>query len=153
MSRCGIENPIHGVEWTLVVRGPMVNKRLHEDVTRRIIGCAFGVMNELGVGFLESVYERAMVIALEDVGVSVRRQVPITVSFRGQPVGEFLADLLVEDKVIVELKAIEALTPQHAAQAINYLQATGIEVGLLLNFGRPRLQYRRVTRWRTDKPS
>ncbi len=119
---------------------------LHARLTRSIIGCAFEVINELGSGFLESVYEKAMMVALSDVGVSFEAQKPIGVSFRGKPVGDFYADILVEDKVIVELKAVKALAPEHEAQVINYLNATGVEVGLLINFGSPRLEFKRFTR-------
>ena len=122
------------------------------ELTGKIIGCAFDVSNELGVGFLESVYENAMAIALSDTGIPVRSQAPISVRFRGRPVGDFYADLLVDEKVIVELKAIPSLTPQNEAQIINYLNATGIPVGLLINFGNPKLQYRRFTR-RSDYPA
>ena len=125
---------------------------IHSDLTSKIIGCAFAVSNELGAGFLESVYEKAMVVALSDAGVRVQAQAPISVCFRGRPVGDFYADLLVGESVIVELKAVPALTPQNEAQIINYLNATGIPVGLLINFGNPKLQYRRFTR-RSDYPA
>lgn len=118
----------------------------HADVTRAILKCAFAVASELGAGFLESVYERALEQALHEEGLFVERQTPIAVRFRGQIVGEFYADLLVEHCVIVELKAVQALLREHKAQVINYLQATRIEVGLLINFGKPRLEYRRLTR-------
>lgn len=121
-------------------------KTLHQELTRQIIGCAFEVINDLGSGFLESVYEKAMLVALADKGLSVESQKPIAVHFRGRPVGNFLADLLVEKKVIVELKAVKALLPEHQAQVINYLNATGINVGLLINFGNPRLEFKRFTR-------
>ena len=117
---------------------------LHSDLTEKIIGCAFEVQNELGAGFLESVYEKAMVVALKESGVSVRGQAPIKVSFRGVSVGSFYADLLVEDLIIVELKTVSRLSEQHRAQVINYLNATGIPVGLLINFGNPRIEYRRL---------
>ena len=119
---------------------------LHGQITHSIIGCAFDVINELGHGFLESVYENAMIVALEDSGILVESQKPIDVRFRGRPVGNFCADLLVEDRVIVELKAVAALTSAHQAQVINYLNATGYQVGLLLNFGKPKLEHRRFTR-------
>ncbi len=119
---------------------------LHGELTRSVIGCAFDVINELGHGFLESVYESAMIIALEEAGISVESQKPIDVSFRGRSIGNFYADLLVEEKVIVELKTASALAPEHSAQVINYLNATGIQVGLLLNFGNPKLEYKRFTR-------
>ena len=121
---------------------------LYEELTRKIIGCGFETSNELGVGFLESVYEKALVVALTDVGLKARSQVPIGVSFRGRPVGEFFADIVVEEKVIVELKCAKLIAPIHEAQIINYLNATGIEVGMILNFGSPRLQYQRYTRRR-----
>jgi GxxExxY protein len=87
-----------------------------------------------------------MLVALKDGGIAAVSQKPIEVTFRGQTVGTFLADLLVEDKVIVELKAAKAIAPEHQAQTINYLNATGIEVGLLINFGNPKLEYKRFTR-------
>lgn len=122
---------------------------MYEDLTRSVIGCGFEVINELGTGFLESVYERAMLVALSDAGLNAKSQVAIDVAFRGQQVGEFYADLLVEEKVIVELKCAASILPIHEAQVINYLQATGIDVGLILNFGNPKLQYRRYTRTKT----
>ena len=119
---------------------------LYSELTHSIIGCAFEVINELGAGFLESVYENAMLIALASAGHAVVSQQPVTVHFRDRPVGDFYADLLVEEKVIVELKAVKALAPEHEAQVINYLNATGIQVGLLINFGNPRLEFKRFTR-------
>ena len=118
---------------------------LYSDLTRTIIGCAFEVQNELGSGFLESVYEKAITIALSERGIRAQQQAPISVNFRGHSVGDFYADLFVDGKVIVELKAVAALTPQHQAQLINYLKATGIQIGLLINFGNPKLEYRRLT--------
>jgi GxxExxY protein len=118
------------------------------EITRAVIGCAFEVMKELGAGFLESVYEKALLLALRQKGLSAAAQHPITVRFRGETVGEFFADLLVETKVVVELKAVRTIAPEHQAQVINYLNATGIEVGLLINFGNPKLEYRRFTRSR-----
>src|SRR5882757_4054081 len=107
----------------------------HEELTQKIIGVFYDVYNELGHGFLESVYETAMVIALEDAGLSVKRQVEVPVWFRGRQIGTFFADLLVEDVVIVELKAVRSIDPSHEAQLLHYLRATEIELGLLLNFG------------------
>jgi GxxExxY protein len=118
----------------------------HKDLTGAIIGCAFEVINELGAGFLESVYEHALLLALPQKGLTAVRQHPIKVLFRGQIVGEFFTDLFVENKVLVELKAVKAIAPEHQAQIINYLKATGVEVGLLINFGSPRLEYKRFTR-------
>jgi GxxExxY protein len=118
----------------------------HQELTQTILGCAFEVANELGAGFLESVYEKSLAIALKQKGLSVDSQHPIQVLFRQEIVGTFYADLLVEGCVILELKAVKALAPEHQAQVINYLNATGYEVGLLINFGNPRLEYRRLTR-------
>ena len=108
----------------------------HEDITEKIIKGYFEVYNTLGYGFLERVYENALVRELSDAGLSVKRQHPITVEYKGQLVGEYCADLLVESAVIVELKAAEVLREEHEFQLLNYLKATGIEVGLLLNFGK-----------------
>jgi GxxExxY protein len=118
----------------------------HEEITKTIIGCAFDVMKELGSGFLESVYAKAMRVAIEHKGLRVQSQHPIKVNFRGECVGDFFADLLVEDVILVELKAVKAIAPEHQAQIINYLIATGIDVGLLINFGSPKLEYKRFTR-------
>ena len=123
-----------------------MNGLKHEETTKEIIGCAFDILNELGSGFLESVYERAMIRALHDKKLPVVSQHPIQVFFRDECVGEFYADLLVDEKVIVELKAIKAIAPAHQAQIINYLNATGVEVGLLINFGNPKLEFKRFTR-------
>jgi len=117
---------------------------LHGDITEKIIEAAFEVSKELGSGFLESVYKNSMVIALRAKGLKVETERQITVNFRGQQVGQFYADLFVNDKVIVELKAVSALAPEHSAQTINYLKATGIEVGLLINFGHPKIEYKRL---------
>jgi GxxExxY protein len=116
------------------------------EITEKIIGCAFEVINELGAGFLESVYEKAFAIALQDKGLRVKCQHPIHVRFRQRIVGEFYADLFVDEKVIIELRVAKAIAPEHQAQTINYLKATGIEVGLLINFGNPKLEYKRFTR-------
>ncbi|MFN6962160.1 MAG: GxxExxY protein [Pyrinomonadaceae bacterium] len=121
-----------------------MDKMLHADITDKIIGACFEVSSELGSGFLESVYERSLIVALTQTGLSVSAQVPLKVKFRGVIVGEFYADLLVENKVIVELKAVTRVLAEHKAQVINYLNATGHEVGLLVNFGNPRLEFYRL---------
>ncbi|NGP89796.1 GxxExxY protein [Fodinibius halophilus] len=113
-----------------------MNTYKHHKLTRKIIKGYYGVYNELGTGFLESVYESAMLFTLKnELGMDVKSQVPITVYFRDIIVGEFRADLVVENKVIVELKAVSILLSEHKAQLINYLKATDIELGLLMNFG------------------
>ncbi|MEZ6096083.1 MAG: GxxExxY protein [Pirellulaceae bacterium] len=118
----------------------------HSEITEAIIGCAFQVSNELGTGFLESVYEKSLAMLLREKGLSCSSQHPIQVKFRGVVVGEFVADLLVEGKVVVKLKAVKGIAPEHQAQVINYLKATEMDVGLLINFGCPRLEFKRFTR-------
>ena len=117
---------------------------LYEEITDTILAASFDVINEMGVGFLESVYEKALAVTLRERGVRVITQVPLTVNFHGEVIGQYFADLLVEDVVIVELKVVRSLLLEHSAQVINYLKATGIEVGLLINFGKPRIEYRRL---------
>ena len=117
----------------------------NDSVTERIIGICFDVHNELGNGYVEKVYENALRIALEEEGFSVEQQVPIAVRFRNVVVGEFTADLLIEDAIVLELKAVKRLLPEHQAQLINYLKGTGKERGLLLNFGSTRLEIKRGT--------
>ena len=128
------------------------SKLKHQELTRAIIGCAMEVINGLGSGFLESVYEKALLLALRQKGLSVRSQHPIKVMFRNECVGDFFTDLLVEDKILIELKAVKAIAPEHQAQIINYLNATGIEVGLLINFGSSKLEYKRLTRRKDHQP-
>jgi GxxExxY protein len=128
----------------------------HSDITDKILHAFYKVVYpELGYGFLEKVYENAMVIALTAMGLNVQQQVKITVYFQEQVVGEYFADLIVEDVVIVELKATSRLLAEHEAQLLNYLRATPYEVGLLLNFG-PKPQFirkafdnsRKTTTWK-----
>ncbi|HDD24094.1 MAG TPA: GxxExxY protein [Chloroflexi bacterium] len=107
----------------------------HGEITEQIIKAFYTVYNTLGYGFLEKVYENAMVIELRRMGLHVVCQQPISVYYAGQIVGEYLADMLVENCVIVELKAVRTLLKEHEAQLLNYLNATSYEVGLLLNFG------------------
>jgi GxxExxY protein len=120
----------------------------HASVTEQIIAAFYKVDNTLGYGFLEKVYENAMVIALRKLGLKVEQQARIDVFFEGEKVGEYYADLLVNSCVIVELKALEQLCAEHHAQLLNYLKATGIEVGLLLNFG-PKPELKRKVMDRT----
>lgn len=109
---------------------------LHSDITEKIINSFFKVYNTLGYGFLEKVYENAMFIELKNFGLYVEKQKRIQVSYRDEIVGDYFADLIVNDQVIIELKAAESLCEEHEYQLINYLKATEIEVGLLLNFGK-----------------
>ncbi len=108
----------------------------HSDITEKIIKGYYKVYNTLGYGFLEKVYENALFMELREMGLIVEKQKPISVRYEGKEVGEYYADLVVNECVIVELKAAEVLCDEHECQLINYLKATDIEVGLLLNFGR-----------------
>jgi len=125
---------------------------VHRELTSKIISCFYKVYNTLGYGFLERVYENAMRVELERQGLAVAAQVPIKVHYEGVVVGDYLADLCVENTVIVELKAASKLEKAHEAQLMNYLRATGMEVGLLLNFG-PKAEFsRKVHTRRLDQP-
>src|ERR1700674_4360710 len=115
----------------------------HSELTELIIGVFYGVYNELGFGFLESVYRRAFQMALQNKGLTVEAEVPVSVYFRGKNVGDFRADLVVNGCVLLELKTAENIAMAHEAQLLNYLKATTLEVGLLLNFC-PRPQVRRL---------
>jgi GxxExxY protein len=120
------------------------SKLLHSELTEKILGVYYEVYNEIGHGFLESVYNNCMCLALTKVGMSFRRGFPVPVYFRGQDVGQFKADLVVDGSVLIELKAVQNLDRTHEAQIMNYLRATELEVGLLLNFGSPKPQFRRI---------
>ncbi|MFK8005162.1 MAG: GxxExxY protein [Saprospiraceae bacterium] len=123
----------------------MINENyLHSDLTKIIIRAAYDVFDELGFGFLESVYEKALAKVLRANGHIVDVQSAIPVFFRGEKIGDFRSDLIVDGKVIIELKASEGLRPIHIAQLINYLRATEIEVGLVINFGEELTFKRRV---------
>lgn len=115
------------------------------ELTKRVIGCAFQVHRTLGGGFVEKVYENALVIELRKHELHVVQQMPLAVRYEGHIVGEYLADLVVEARIICELKAVESLSRAHEVQLVNYLAATGIDVGLLLNFG-PSVSVRRKYR-------
>jgi len=114
----------------------------HESITEQIIGAFFAVYNVLGWGFLEKVYQGAMGVELRKRGLRIVPQAKIEVFYDGVSVGDYFADILVEGSVIVELKAVERLAPEHGAQVVNYLRASLIEVGLLVNFG-PKPEFRR----------
>ncbi|MGA8056449.1 MAG: GxxExxY protein [Burkholderiales bacterium] len=113
----------------------MGSELLHAPLTEAIVGGFYDVYNELGHGFLESVYRRSLLIALRDRGLRVEAEVEVAVRFREREVGSFRADLVVEDAVVVELKVARAIDPVHEAQLLHYLKASRLEVGLLLNFG------------------
>ncbi len=115
---------------------------LHEEITSVIIASYYNVYNKLGYGFLEKVYENAVILELQKQGLNVKQQFPVKVYYDGQIVGEYFADLLVNDLVIIELKAAEQIIKAHEAQLVNYLKATNLEVGLILNFG-PKAEFKR----------
>jgi len=115
----------------------------HKDLTAKIIECAYKVHNTLGFGFLESVYQNALLIEFEKAGLNAKKEVHIKVFYEEKMVGDYIADIMVDDKVILELKSVKELHPAHEAQLTNYLKATGIEVGLLINFGSERVDIKR----------
>ena len=115
-----------------------------DEITEKIIGCAFRVANVLGCGFLEKVYENALAVELRKSGLRVEQQAPIQVMYEGVVVGDYVADLLVEECVLVELKAVKSIDEVHTAQCLNYLKATGLKVCLLINFGRPKVKVKRI---------
>ena len=124
----------------------------YESITGKILKAAFKVHRTLGFGFLEKVYQNAMIIELKKQGLSVAFEKPIMVYYDGNIVGDYVADLIVEDKVIIELKASEELNKKHEVQLVNYLTATGMEVGLLLNFNKESLQYKPKVRTLDKNP-
>lgn len=115
---------------------------LHEELTAQIIAGFYAVYNTLGPGFLEKVFENALTFELQQRRMSVRQQIPVCVYYQGEVVGEYFADMLVNDLIIIEIKAVESIIKAHEYQLVNYLKATTMEVGLLLNFG-PKADYRR----------
>ena len=119
-------------------------KILYKELSYKIIGLAMEVHSKLGYGFLEKVYENAMMVLFRQEGIKVKQQAPITVYFEEEVVGEYYADILVEDRIILELKAVEKIVNAHISQTLNYLKATGLELAILLNFGKEKLEYERL---------
>ena len=117
-----------------------------EELTEKIIGCAYRVYNTMGSGYLESVYEKCFIIELEKNNLHAEVQKPIIVHYQGKEVGNFIADIIVENKIIVEIKAVKQLIKVHEIQLVNYLTATGIDVGLLVNFGNEKIEIKRKVR-------
>lgn len=117
-----------------------------DPLSHAVLGAAFEVANVLGRGFLEAVYRRALVVELRRRGAKVAEEVPFTVLYKGTDVGRYVADIVVEDSMIVELKTTEALTGAHIAQTLNYLTVSAIPVALLITFGKPRVEYKRLVR-------
>lgn len=117
-----------------------------DGITEKIIGCAYTVGSELGPGFLEKVYENALAHELQKAGLNTKQQHGIQVTYDGVIIGEFAADVFVEECVLLELKTAKALDEAHMAQCLNYLKATGLQVCLLINFGTPKVQIKRIVR-------
>ena len=118
-----------------------------DPLTGAILRASFEVMNELGHGFLEPIYQRALNRELTDAGLSVEREVKFPIFYKGDQIGTFIADFVVENSVIVELKALDSLLqPIHFGQCLNYMRVSNLNVGLVINFGRPKLEYRRLNR-------
>jgi GxxExxY protein len=120
------------------------NSSIVEHAAHVVIGCGFDVLNRLGVGFVERVYENALAFEIQERGLSLRQQHGISVIYKNMIVGQYTADLLVEDQLLVELKATKNFEESHAVQCMNYLKGTGLTLCLLLNFGNPRLRIRRI---------
>ena len=119
-----------------------------ESLTEKVLGAVFEVSNTLGVGFLEKVYERALVRELGLRGVRSAAQAPLGVTYKGSVVGEYFVDVLVEDVLVVELKCVERLGNEHTAQCLNYLKASGLKICLLINFQRSKVEWKRILRTR-----
>ena len=117
-----------------------------DPLITQVIKCAYTVQDALCPGYQEVVYKKAMLIELTTQGIRAQAEAPLAIHYRGQLIGEYYADILVEDQLIVELKAINAILPLHFAQLANYLQASGVDIGLLLNFGQKPLQIKRILR-------
>ena len=123
----------------------------HEELSKKIIAAAYNVHKNLGHGFLEKVYKNALAIEFEDIGLNHVLEAPLEVSYRGRIVGEYFADLIVEDKIVVEVKAVNKIQPVQEVQLVNYLKATSINVGLLINFGESVEVKRRIFGFDTRK--
>lgn len=115
----------------------------HKELTEKIIGCAYRVYNKMGFGFLESVYEKCLLIELRKSGLKAESQKPITVTYESEIVGEFVADIVVEETIILELKSVKQMVKAHEVQLVNYLTATGKPIGLLINFGETKVEIKR----------
>ena len=124
----------------------------HKELTSQIIKCAYAVHKNLGFGFLENVYQNALIVELNQAGLRAEKEKRIQIHYSGHLVGDYVADIVVEEKIILELKSTKLINPIHEAQLVNYLKATGIEVGLLINFGE-RVEIKRKVLDSSSKPS
>ncbi len=117
---------------------------VYKDLSYKIVGLAMEVHSKLGYGFLEKVYENALMLLFRREGIKAEQQAAIKVHFEGEIVGEYFADILIEDKIILELKVLDKITDVHIAQALNYLKATGLQLAIIINFGKRKLEYERL---------
>lgn len=122
----------------------MTEEYLYRELTERVIQCSYQVHNELGAGFLEKVYQNALAVQMREADISFKQEHPLSVFYRNQLVGEYVSDFVIEDKVIVELKAVSELSPAHEVQLVNYLKAIGLRVRLVINFGKSVVVKRRI---------
>jgi len=122
------------------------NEILYKELSYKIVGLAMEVHNELGFGYLEKVYENALMVLLKREGIQARQQAQISVYFHGEQVGDYFADILVDQKIILELKSVEEIANAHRAQALNYLKSTGLKLAIILNFGKERLEFERLVK-------
>lgn len=120
------------------------DKILYKDLSYKIVGLAMQVLNKLGYGFLEKVYENALMVLFRREGIQAKQQAPITVYFEDEVVGDYYADILVEDKIMLELKSSEGIIDARRAQTLNYLKATKLRLAIILNFGKEKLEYERI---------
>ncbi|MFC1725740.1 GxxExxY protein [candidate division KSB1 bacterium] len=119
-------------------------KIIYKDLSYKIVGLAMDVYNELGFGFLEKVYENALMVLLRKAKISSKQQCDISVYFQNEEVGRYCADIIIEDKIILEIKSVEKIIDAHRAQTLNYLKATGIKLAIIINFGKEKLEYERL---------
>jgi GxxExxY protein len=117
---------------------------IYKELSYKVVKLAFDVHNELGCGFLEKVYENALMMLLDRENIPARQQAPTDVYFQGKVIGQYFADILVDNKLILELKAVNTITDINKAQVLNYLRATGVKLGIILNFAKPKLEYQRL---------
>ena len=117
---------------------------LHKELVYKIVGCAMEVHNELGFGFLEKVYENALMLELRKAHISAQQQQAITVKYKNCVVGDYFADIIIDDKILLELKSATHIADEHLAQTLNYLKATGYKLGIVINFGKEKLEYKRL---------
>ena len=128
-----------------MIKPPMnADERRYDELTFRVNGCAMGVLNALGHGYHEKIYENALAVALKNNGIEFSQQRPFNVLFEGETVGVFIPDFVIDDKIIIELKTIDRITDHEKGQVLNYLKATGLEVGLIYNFKFAKMEWQKI---------